>query len=226
MRITPLIVAAAAALFTACSKPAPVTETAKPALGTFGVETAHMDDAVKPGDDFFKYANGKWLATFKMPADKARFGAFDALGDKSEADVKTVVESLAAEKPAAGTTAAKVGDMYSSWMDEAAIEARGIAPLQPYLDKINAVTRHGRRARADGHHRLRVAVRARRRGRPAGPHQVRDLGRPGRPGHARPRLLPRQGRLVREVPRGVQGLRHEDLRACSATRRRRPRPTR
>ena len=51
-----------------------------------------MDTAVKPGDDFFKYANGKWLATFKMPADKARFGAFDALGDKSEADVKTVVE--------------------------------------------------------------------------------------------------------------------------------------
>ena len=54
-----------------------------------------------------------------MPADKSRFGAFDALGDKSESDVKTVLESLAAEKPAPGTTAAKVGDMYASWMDEA-----------------------------------------------------------------------------------------------------------
>ena len=78
-----------------------------------------------------------------MPADKARFGAFDALGDKSEADVKTVVEALAAGKPAAGTTAAKVGDMYSSWMDEATIEARGIAPLQP----IPGPDRRGHRTR-------------------------------------------------------------------------------
>ena len=139
-----LLAAPTAALLAACSGPSPAPPAAAPpakaALGAFGVETANMDTTVKPGDDFFKYANGKWLATFKMPADKARFGAFDALGDKSEADVKTVVESLAAQKPAAGTTAAKVGDMYSSWMDEAAIEARGIAPLQPYLDKINAVT--------------------------------------------------------------------------------------
>ena len=138
------LAAPTAALLAACSGPSPAPPAAAPpakaALGAFGVETANMDTTVKPGDDFFKYANGKWLATFKMPADKSRFGAFDALGDKSEADVKTVVESLAAQKPAAGTTAAKVGDMYTSWMDEAAIEARGLAPLQPYLDKINAVT--------------------------------------------------------------------------------------
>ena len=87
--------------------------------------------AVKPGDDFFRYANGKWLATFQMPADKARFGSFDALGDKSETDVKSHRRGLAAETPAAGTNAAKVGDIYASWMDEAAIEARGIEPLQP-----------------------------------------------------------------------------------------------
>ena len=126
------------------------------------------------------YANGKWLATFKMPADKARFGAFDALGDKSEADVKAIVESLAAEKPAAGTTPAKVGDMYSSWMDEAAIEARGIAPLQPVPGPDRRRHRHGRRARADGHHRFRGALRHRHRGRSAGSDQLRGLGRPGR----------------------------------------------
>ena len=139
-----LLAAPTAVLLAACSGPSAAPPAATPparaALGSFGVETANMDTAVEPGDDFFKYANGKWLATYKMPADKARFGAFDALGDKSEADVKTVVESLAAQKPAAGTTAAKVGDMYSSWMDEAAIESRGLAPLQPYLDKITAVT--------------------------------------------------------------------------------------
>jgi putative endopeptidase len=141
-----LLAASAVMLLPACSKAPtpPASSTAAPpaaaTLGSFGVETVNMDTAVKPGDDFFRYANGKWLATFKMPDDKSRFGAFDALGDKSEADVKTVVESLAATTPAAGTTAAKVGDMYASWMDEAAIDARGLAPLQPYLDRIDAVT--------------------------------------------------------------------------------------
>jgi len=144
MRRALLLAASAVTLLAGCSGPAPAPPTApKPALGTFGVETTNIDTAVKPGDDFFKYANGKWLATFTMPADKARFGAFDALGDKSESDVKAVVEALAAGKPAPGTTAAKVGDMYASWMDEGTIDARGLAPLQPYLDRINAVTDTG-----------------------------------------------------------------------------------
>ncbi len=142
MRRAPFLLAvAAAAVLTGCSSSAPAPPAPpRPSLGSFGVDTANMDTTVKPGDDFFKYANGKWLATFTMPADKSRYGAFDALGDKSEADVRTVLETLAAEKPAPGTTPAKVGDMYASWMDEAAIEARGLAPLQPYLDQINAVT--------------------------------------------------------------------------------------
>jgi endothelin-converting enzyme/putative endopeptidase len=146
MRRAFLLAVPTAALLAGCSGSAPAPSAPAPAaapkvaLGTFGVETSNIDSAVKPGDDFFRYANGKWLATFTMPADKARFGAFDALGDKSEADVKTVLETLAAEKPGPGTTAAKVGDMYTSWMDEAAIEARGLAPLQPYLDQIAAVT--------------------------------------------------------------------------------------
>ncbi len=138
-----LPVAAAALLLPACSSSTPPATPAtppKPALGSFGVETVHMDTTVEPGDDFFRYANGKWLATFRMPADKARFGSFDALGDKAEADVRTVLEELEATRPAAGTTPAKVADMYASWMDEAAIEARGLAPLQPYLDRIAAVT--------------------------------------------------------------------------------------
>ena len=145
MRRAIVLAASSVMLLPGCSNQAPApaakaTATAStPALGTFGIDTSNMDKAVKPGDDFFRYANGHWLATFKMPADKARFGAFDALGDKSEEDVKTVLEELAAKSPAAGTTTAKVGDMYASWMDQAAIEKRGITPLQPFLDRIAAV---------------------------------------------------------------------------------------
>ncbi len=140
-----LLAGSVSALLVACSgtAPAPPSPAAAaaptPAIGTFGVDTANMDTAVRPGDDFFKYANGKWLATFSMPADKARYGSFDALGEKSERDVKAVVQRLATQTPAAGTTAAKVGDLYDGWMDDAAIEARGITPLQPYLDRVQAV---------------------------------------------------------------------------------------
>jgi putative endopeptidase len=142
MRMTLLIAASAAALLTACSPstPAPAAEAPKAALGTFGVDLAHRDEAVKPGDDFFRYANGKWLATFQIPADKARYGSFDALGEKSENDVRAIVDEFSINPPAAGSVGAKVADMYSSWMDEATIEARGLEPLKPYLDQINAVT--------------------------------------------------------------------------------------
>ncbi len=139
-----LPLAASLMALSACSSnaPAPAASAAepRPALGSFGVDTANMDTGVKPGDDFFRYANGKWLATFQIPDDKGRYGAFDALAEKSERDVRTVLEELAAASPASGTTPAKVGDMYASWMDEAAIESRGISPLQPYLDRIDAVT--------------------------------------------------------------------------------------
>ena len=140
-----LLLAASVLMLPACSsntsnEPAAVAAPTRPALGSFGIDTSNMDKAVKPGDDFFRHANGHWLATFKMPADKARYGSFDALGDKSEADVRTVLEDLARKAPQPGTTPAKVGDMYASWMDEAGIEARGTAPLKPYLDRIDAVT--------------------------------------------------------------------------------------
>ncbi len=138
---TLLFAAVSALALSACnpSTPAPAVETPKPSIGAFGIDVTNADAAVKPGDDFFRYANGTWLKTFKMPEDKARFGSFDALGDKSEADVKSIIDGFAASPPAAGTNVAKAADFYASWMDEATLETRGAEPLKPYLDTINAI---------------------------------------------------------------------------------------
>ena len=109
----------------------------KATLGTFGIDTSQMDRSIKPGDDFYRYVNGKWLATTTIPADKSRYGSFDVLRDKSETDLHVLLSELI-ESPPTDPTLKKVVDLYISWMDEAAIEKRGITPLQPDLDRIAA----------------------------------------------------------------------------------------
>ena len=142
MRMSLLLAASAAVLLAACSQEAPApapAEAPKAAIGAWGIDLSNRDDAVKPGDDFFRYANGHWLATFKLPDDKARFGSFDALGDKSEADVKSIIDGFATAAPAPGSNVAKAADFYASWMDEATLETRGIEPLKPYLAEIDGI---------------------------------------------------------------------------------------
>ena len=107
-------------------------------IGTFGIDTAQMDTSVKPGDDFYKYVNGKWLATFQMPADKAAYGVFDVLHDKCEEDIRHLLEDLARLPLTPGSVHQKVVDLYNSWMDESAIEARWIDPLRADLLDIAA----------------------------------------------------------------------------------------
>lgn len=138
MRLKLLLASSAMVLLAACSDKPAETPAPKAAFGSFGIETANMDTSVKPGDDFYQYVNGVWLATFEMPADRARYGVFELLRDKSETDVKAIVDELGTKTLAAGSTEQKVADLYGSWMDEAAIEARGVEPLKPYLDQINA----------------------------------------------------------------------------------------
>ena len=113
---------------------------AAPEIGDFGFDTAGMDRAVPPGEDFYLFANGGWNRTTQIPADKARFGAFDVLSDRSLARSRGIIEAAAKAGPAGGTDAQKVGAYYTAFMDEAGIEARGLAPLQPMLARIAAVT--------------------------------------------------------------------------------------
>jgi predicted metalloendopeptidase len=116
---------------------APVPD--KPAFGTFGVDLTTRKTAVKPGDDFFAYVNGNWLDSFAIPADKASYGVAEKLDDEARANVRQIIEDAAAAKAAAGTVEQKIGDYYASYMDTARVEAAGIGPLQPELDRIAAV---------------------------------------------------------------------------------------
>src|SRR3954452_9544331 len=110
---------------------------AAPRYGTWGLELQDMDSSVKPGDDFFQYAEGTWLKNHPIPADKTAAGYNYDLPDEIELQVRKMVEDAAARPTS--PTAQKIGDAYAAWMDEAGIEARGLAPLKPYLDRIDAV---------------------------------------------------------------------------------------
>jgi len=120
--------------------------------GTFGVDLAGMDRTVAPGDDFGRYVNGTYLKNLVIPEDQSRYGMFTKLRDLSQERTRGILEAAAARKDAKpGTEAQKVGDFYASFMDEAAIEALGLAPLQPYLAHIAAITDRAGLAMAFGH---------------------------------------------------------------------------
>jgi len=105
-------------------------------FGTWGFDPAGLDAAVKPGDDFDAYANGKWVRENPIPAEYTRFGAFNILHEKSIADVEKLVADLVASKPKPGTAEARIVDAYNAFIDTAAIDAAGLAPAYPYLQKI------------------------------------------------------------------------------------------
>ncbi|MFT4248024.1 MAG: M13 family metallopeptidase [Pseudomonas sp.] len=113
--------------------------SAKPALGDFGFDAAGMDRVVAPGDDFFGYANGTWVKTTEIPADRASYGSFTRILVDTEQRVRDIVEGAAANERASGEER-KIGDYYAAFMDEIGIEAKGIAPVQPQLDAIARIT--------------------------------------------------------------------------------------
>ena len=105
-------------------------------LGSFGIALENMDTSVKPGENFFQYVNGTWLANTEIPADKSNYGSFNILGDLSNDRVKGIIETAAAKKAAAGTEEQKIGDFYAAYMDVDAINAAGLAPVQADLKAI------------------------------------------------------------------------------------------
>ena len=109
----------------------------KPHYGSWGVDLGDMDPSVKPGDDFFRYVEGHWLKAAPIAADKARAGYNYDLPDATEVEVRKLVEEAGANP--ADPIIRQVSDFYGAYMDAAAIEARGLQPLQPYLKRISDV---------------------------------------------------------------------------------------
>jgi putative endopeptidase len=108
-------------------------------LGSFGVDLSARNQAIKPGDDFFMYASGTWYDNFVMPADKTRFGAFSALAERSEDQVKAIIDDIASRSDL-NAEEQLIADFYQSYMDIDTINKLGISPIQGTLDQINAIS--------------------------------------------------------------------------------------
>lgn len=116
-----------------------------------GVERAAMDTAVAPGDDFWTFANGAWVKSHPIPADRSSYGGAAILGEEtSKRAVDLIQDAAKSAKP--GSDAQKVGDFYASFMDEAGIEAKGVAPLKPMFAEISAINDRAALARYLGGH--------------------------------------------------------------------------
>ncbi len=150
MRATPrllLLTAALSVALGACDRtpetPAPAAQTpaapAPTATPTAGIDLAGIDTSVAPGDDFDAYANGAWSKTAQIPDDRSSTGVFLTVFQKAEQRNAELVQGLAKSNPAAGSNERRIADYYTAFMDEAGIEQRGLAPLQPKLDEVAAI---------------------------------------------------------------------------------------
>ena len=123
------------------SEQAAATDEA-PAASISGISTEYMDKSIRPGDDFFMFMNGAWIAETEIPADKSSYGGFGILRDESTENVKAIIDESATGDFAKGTDEQKVGDLYKSYLDMETRNARGASPLQPELDRIEAIANY------------------------------------------------------------------------------------
>jgi putative endopeptidase len=114
------------------------------------VDLAGMDTSVAPGDDFNAYTNGGWIKATPIPADKSSYGVGAILVDETRKRTLSLIQEAAKSANPPSNDVRKVGDYFLSFMDEPAIEAKGITPLQPQLDAFAAIADRHMLARALG----------------------------------------------------------------------------
>src|SRR6185437_1573865 len=122
-----------------------------------GLDAAAMDTTVRPGNDFYEYADGNWVKHTVIPPELSSYGAFNIAAKQADTQVLRIVYRAAAAHAAAGTDERKVADFYDAFRDTAAIAARGAAPIRPLLDTIDALATRQALARFLGAH-LRADV--------------------------------------------------------------------
>ncbi|MGN6092211.1 MAG: M13 family metallopeptidase [Luteibacter jiangsuensis] len=115
-----------------------------------GIDLKGIDHSVQPGDDFDGYANGTWKKTAEIPADRASTGVFLEVFQKAEKRNAELIKAAGEGNPAAGSNERLIADYYKAYMDEAAIEKAGLAPLKPALAKIDAIKDKGELSTALG----------------------------------------------------------------------------
>jgi putative endopeptidase len=120
-------------------QPTPVADSRKPQYGTWGFDKDGADMKTKPGDDFFRFANGAWLDRVQIPADKPAYSLRLAMSDAVEQRLHALMDEVAAkDQPEANTVEAKVAAFYKSFMDEARVEKAGAGPLKEKLEQVRA----------------------------------------------------------------------------------------
>lgn len=155
-----LLKSALALALTACTAHVWADQAIKssPTQKISGIDQQYLDQNGSANNDFYDYVNGKWLKQSEIPADKARWGAFNELHELSTNQLHRIVEDLTAQKWAAGSVEQKIASLYASFMDEKAIEAKGIQSLQPELARVDALQSKQGFAQLMGHF-SRIGVR-------------------------------------------------------------------
>ena len=108
--------------------------------GKSGIDIHHADRDTRVQDDLFAHANGRWLAEHAIPADRSEDGPFHALRDQAEADIRAIIETVAASPAEPGSEARKIGDLYASFMDTDAVAAAGLTPIAEELAAVRSAT--------------------------------------------------------------------------------------
>jgi putative endopeptidase len=138
MRIPKILLAVLSATTIASCNPKESDTTTVPKKTSF-FDFAGMDSTTKPGDNFFEYANGKWMKNTKIPDDQSGWGSFYTLYEDNLHNMKSILDDAAKANASKGSLQQKVGDYYASGMDTVAIEKVGAEPLKPMLAKIDAI---------------------------------------------------------------------------------------
>lgn len=108
-----------------------------------GIDVANLDTTAMPGSDFYQFACGGWIKAHPLTDEYARFGSFDLLAENNREQLKGLIEELAARKSESGSIAWKIGNLYNMAMDSVKLNANGVAPVKPQLEKIAAVSQDG-----------------------------------------------------------------------------------